>query len=495
MAMLLNLPDEVLDDILGMLKNDKNEWESRVKCDKQSLSRLARTCRRLNILASRVLMREIEINVVTKSKKRGDYRDGYEYDMLMYAFKSNSNLASFVRTVYLDWEGPRESNAELPESDEGLANQKTNDLLALLSNMESLWIKTKPDCWTFTPEFLEQNPAPRLRKLRVPWFGVSVNDMFTYMTIPTLRNFGLDYPTRGDGLRPELMDQDRSGITGLELDWLYLGNNHLPFSEMAALLRLCSSIKTLLCTLPGSEDTESRNMKTALSPASMASLLVPFSETLVELNLFHGRKTTWPGHDGSRLDMSKFEVMRRLEVPASCFFDATTLRDDRRGVWKLLPPRLVLLEVCVELHEYFVYTPEELDTVYPDGQYDAKALPHISQRYFWLQEIAERKHNDFPYLSVIKVEEKRFHTTGARVRHHNTLSLWEKPASLQSACIEGDLEMELTIRKPKSVSSSYTSQEQAIVQYRGVRRTVAPRLMEQSVGPGTGLPDPQPSPM
>ena len=375
MAMLLNLPDEVLDDILGMLKNDKNEWESRVKCDKQSLSRLARTCRRLNILASRVLMREIEINVVTKSKKRGDYSksllqtsfywtlspfiypdyastdpadlsgDGYEYDMLMYAFKSNSNLASFVRTVYLDWEGPRESNAELPESDEGLANQKTNDLLALLSNMESLWIKTKPDCWTFTPEFLEQNPAPRLRKLRVPWFGVSVNDMFTYMTIPTLRNFGLDYPTRGDGLRPELMDQDRSGITGLELDWLYLGNNHLPFSEMAALLRLCSSIKTLLCTLPGSEDTESRNMKTALSPASMASLLVPFSETLVELNLFHGRKTTWPGHDGSRLDMSKFEVMRRLEVPASCFFDATTLRDDRRGVWKLLPPRLVLLEV------------------------------------------------------------------------------------------------------------------------------------------------------
>lgn len=80
----------------------------------------------------------------------------------MKTLKDNPVLAGLVRDVKLEWSSPDEYGATSPERDDGLANKKSNKLLALLPNVESLRVRNQRDCSPFIPEFLKRNPAPKL---------------------------------------------------------------------------------------------------------------------------------------------------------------------------------------------------------------------------------------------------------------------------------------------------------------------------------------------
>ncbi len=85
-------------------------------------------------------------------------------------------------------------------------------------------------------------------------------------------------------------------------------------------------------------------MMSPLSPALMAQAFSPLQAFLVELRLNDGLITHWPGHDGTRMDISKFTCLKVLVVPSTYFFRGSP-EVERRGVRELLP--LVLEELNV----------------------------------------------------------------------------------------------------------------------------------------------------
>jgi len=85
-------------------------------------------------------------------------------------------------------------------------------------------------------------------------------------------------------------------------------------------------------------------MMSPLSPALMAQAFPPLQACLVELRLSDGLITNWPGHDGTRIDTSKFTCLKVLVVPSACFFRGSP-EVERRGVRELLLPALKELNV------------------------------------------------------------------------------------------------------------------------------------------------------
>ena len=73
MSELLDLPDEILSLIFEMLKIDSRRPFQGATTDKSSLSSLMRVHRRLSPLASRIIMRDVKLDIVTREKKKGDY--------------------------------------------------------------------------------------------------------------------------------------------------------------------------------------------------------------------------------------------------------------------------------------------------------------------------------------------------------------------------------------------------------------------------------------
>ncbi len=65
----------------------------------------------------------------------------------------------------------------------------------------------------------------------------------------------------------------------------------------------------------------------------------------------------------------------------------------------------MITKVLFEYNEHLLYTPEELNTAFPDRVYSPEALPLPARRYRWLQEIAENKRTLYPYLSKLDIEE------------------------------------------------------------------------------------------
>lgn len=280
--------------------------------------------------------------------------------MFLEAFKGNPLLASLVRVVVLEWEGPIWHWCLPSKSDEAVSNKKTNELLALLPKIESLEIQTNSDCRAFTPDFLKTNPALNLRKLQLT--GPSnLNHFIEYLKIPSLDDLGVDHPSLFERLRPDVVET-RAALARSEVSTLYLGTTHLPLSELSMLLGLFSSIKTLRMGTPFSDaegdiirQPEWRNWTFALSPRSVRSLIGQFRHTLVNLWLWNDNyPPRWSSHDRSRLDLSKFEMLRKVHVPSDCFFASHTPDATREGVWRLLPPRLEDLKVNIRVYSRYV---------------------------------------------------------------------------------------------------------------------------------------------
>ena len=72
MAILLDLPDEILCNIFEML-NIKTGFFQHVTSDKPLLSSLMRVNHRLSQLAVRMFMRDVKLDIVTREKKKGDF--------------------------------------------------------------------------------------------------------------------------------------------------------------------------------------------------------------------------------------------------------------------------------------------------------------------------------------------------------------------------------------------------------------------------------------
>jgi len=85
-------------------------------------------------------------------------------------------------------------------------------------------------------------------------------------------------------------------------------------------------------------------MDNTLAPAAISECFASTKHSLQELELID-RDVHWGGHDGSQMSLHGFRCLRKVNIPAVCFFGTNTLGSDRNGLYKLLPSSLVELQV------------------------------------------------------------------------------------------------------------------------------------------------------
>ena len=245
-----------------------------------------------------------------------------------------------------------------PESDAVLANYKSNELLAMLPNIETLRVMTQNKGWIFTPDFLDQNSALKLRKLQLPWSAASLDVIVQYLKFPKLDELHVSYTDSPYAHRLDVVqackDQAPSGISQL-----FLRTSDLSFSDISMLLKLFSNLGGRRLGIVRMDAQELLS-----SPASVSGLLTTLRLTLVDLWLLKdGNSSFKTSHDGSRLDLSTFNVLKKLNVASDCFFADKQPGSARDGLWKLLPPRLEDIKVRLRTVYSSLTTPSDHSTV------------------------------------------------------------------------------------------------------------------------------------
>lgn len=263
-------------------------------------------------------------------------------------------LASSVRTVAIRC---NEIHAKLgrPKKKKKLLkdpNTRANELLRELPNIKSLVIDWDDRNCPFTPDYLQHVDHSRLGDITFLGFKTPLNAICDYLSLKSLSSFRVESLDPGSKLTRKRIHAQQAEHDDACLSSMDLGNAHLPYAELRNLLERASTIATLGCVTPGLEELKDSmpfrslhtTMASYLSPASTALAFSPLQTCLVELNFYDGPITHWPGHDGTRMDMSQFTCLKRLVVPATCFFNIFH-SIQRRHIRALLPSSLKELDV------------------------------------------------------------------------------------------------------------------------------------------------------
>ena len=227
----------------------------------------------------------------------------------------------------LQWAGDIAGQKPIPH----IANARANALLAQWPNIQELEIANySQSCSPFIADFLNTNPAHRLREVRIVDPKMSVNEVAQYSEFRNLETMRVQNIKGSHAAIPQShnnIDHDDGHATP-RLKMLDFGPyTHLTPSTLRPLLSIPQDVTALRCMLPGYQpplkkviSPSKMQMLQPLSPHSIAVAFTPLQNCLVELYLTGGVRTHWPGHDGSRLDLSGFAKLEVLAVPASCFF-------------------------------------------------------------------------------------------------------------------------------------------------------------------------------
>lgn len=94
-------------------------------------------------------------------------------------------------------------------------------------------------------------------------------------------------------------------------------------------------------------------MSTPLSPFGISWALDPVKDSLEKLEQINFG-CEWPGHDGSRMDLSQMKALRSLSCPSVCFFGPGGAFEQRSGLFKLLPSALEELKARGSIQNIFL---------------------------------------------------------------------------------------------------------------------------------------------
>ena len=226
--------------------------------------------------------------------------------------------------------------------------KKVDQLLEKLPNLQELDFRPlRSSTDPYVPKILQINPAYPLRKVTISDLRATVNEVAWYLAHPQLRELDVSILDPQVGLKKEILASLKGKKSpGAAMSMLKLGisyTSHLPPEELRNIFSIPSGVHTLYCTIPGREENANlfRSLDTPmvqpLSPARIAWALSPLRESLVNLTLCDSFGSIWPSHDLSRIDLSDFNSLQKLNVPSSCFFPSSSPQETRQGVWKTLP--------------------------------------------------------------------------------------------------------------------------------------------------------------
>ena len=116
--------------------------------------------------------------------------------------------------------------------------------------------------------------------------------------------------------------------------------------SLRSILTLPRCLKRLCCVVPVTRAVIGlhRQIRQALSPAWMVYALESVQTSLEELELYIW-ELVWPGRDGSRLNLRRFQALKNVELPCQLLFNAPRPSISRNGVWENLPAALQRIRV------------------------------------------------------------------------------------------------------------------------------------------------------
>ena len=330
MPSLSTINNDVILEIGACLRNEKS-----------ALCALALVSRNLSQLMKSLIFHTIEVWVQDDTTIRIERTCG-----LMQTLKSQPSLGAMTHTLRLKW--PCDSGVHTTNKE--AAKERAETFLSYTPNICILDIQNwSHTCNPFTPSPHLLQRCRLLREITISDSRYTVDDVAMIMQeVPGLRSFhvqGLSNSVLPSFQNVSDAENSKAApqMTRLELH----KGSHTHRSIVHFLLTIASGLKYLSTDLPGLQpelrrgmaafwDRSEQFMLENLSPAKSLECLRPVQETLVELHITdEGIK--WPGHDGSRFDLTAFDCLRLLSLCAVCVFPPESSWASRKGLYKLLP--------------------------------------------------------------------------------------------------------------------------------------------------------------
>ncbi|KUJ11250.1 uncharacterized protein LY89DRAFT_739445 [Mollisia scopiformis] len=185
---------------------------------------------------------------------------------------------------------------------------------------------------------------------------------------------------------------------------------------------------------------------TELSPLLVLSTLLSASQTLVTLNLTTNSQE-WQGHDGTRLDLVRFRALKHISASAKLFVAPLSLGITRGGLFRLLPPSLITLQLKFRFSIGILYATQSqrIDLAGYQRLLDQTLDPSV---YEWILELAQHKRDFFPNLESVRMVELILER---RLVHLFSSEDWVLPARFEQAFNEAGTTLKVSVRAPVGI--------------------------------------------
>lgn len=188
---------------------------------------------------------------------------------------------------------------------------------------------------------------PNVQSVTWPTPGLQADFLTTLLTKrPYLRRLQLT-AWNGNLSISEVLDRVADKLLSLHTLEMEGG---IALDEFRLLIRSMPSLEKLTCMTPGTHGPwKNPAMVHPLSPRDIVDALRPLENVLGELRM-NGWNQHWPIHDGSRLDLSLFKKLKKVDVCSFLLFDSPGPGMRRNGVHALLPSSIQSLRVSINTY-------------------------------------------------------------------------------------------------------------------------------------------------
>jgi hypothetical protein len=142
-----------------------------------------------------------------------------------------------------------------------------------------------------------------------------------------------------------------SPVVELDFSW----DCKLPVETLGKILEAPQALQRLTCPMLGIYRPNGfgpiNDMAHAISPCSISQSLSPTAHSLVDLTIADRLFLNFPGHNGTRLNLSDFTRLKTCSVPAYLFFGDGEAHPSRDGLYKLLPGSLEIFQASCSLQK------------------------------------------------------------------------------------------------------------------------------------------------
>lgn len=329
MAKFLDLSNEILVEIFRHLRP--------YQAKPQGACAAALVCRRFSDILRPIIFRKLD----ECAEPFNSQRFPQPLELVSRSLDANSALAGKVQEVALEWDTASSESSQIQEFISRLISRLTSTKRLTLTSTRTCDDDDVIQDQVFRPWFLENDGLPCLKRLSLVRKYLSLPELITYLSTPSLNILNLSNSTVSDDfVEPSRLQKSRCNITTVSFE-------NVPIDSMQRLLQFTGRLETLKILWRQYDDDAadyedlasilSRKMLLALSP-----ILDTLEEYILKVDTLLLRYTyeEWP------LDLSTARTLKRITVPAYHFFSKDGFETRLRlGFYKLLHSSIEEIEV------------------------------------------------------------------------------------------------------------------------------------------------------